>query len=76
VTEEGFEDCSGFTSTGGEAGPVKITMKEAKILPERGILMPLLGYHYFACGVPGHCGSHQKLKVKVNSHCGREKLSS
>merc|ERR1712203_17070 len=59
VTKEGFDNCTGFTSTAGKAGP------DTKTLEKTGI-------HYFACGVGNHCANQQKLKVKVNRHCGRE----
>ena len=57
VSEEGYEDCSGFKSDEPTAGPsVFKTSTE--------------GTYYFVCGVGGHCKfGNQKAIVRVANSC-------
>ena len=57
VSEEGYEDCSGFKSDEPTAGPFEFKTSTA-------------GTYYFVCGVGGHCQfGNQKAIVTVNNDC-------
>merc|ERR1712203_706424 len=64
VTENDYDNCSGFTSTQGEVGPVTITEPFKK-----------KGQYFYVCGVGTHCKLNQKIEVRVNANCSPTKPS-